>query len=341
MKSVLGRREGGYQLSAEEEANMVEEPKIMDISRVAIGKYVDILSDIGFKIVFGKEANKNIIIEFLNHVITDRSIVDFEYMDKEKLGGYAKSKKNVYDLYCKTDDGSRIIVEVQKDQQKYFVDRSLYYLTHLVQDQLSRGDYEYTLCPIYFISILNFCLDELRQTDSVKSHFRLKECDLGLELTDKYNLIYIELPKFKKSLEEIHGDVLEGFYYCLKHMGKLEERPLCLQQKVFEQLFMAAKVAKMTQEEYSQYIRIMTTERDRRNQLSFALEKANQQGMEQGIQRGIQKGIQQGIQQGMIAGKQELLIELIKSNINKMSIGQLADVLCISEEEVREIAALI
>ena len=216
MKSVLGRREGGYQLSAEEDANMVEEPKIMDISRVAIGKYVDILSDVGFKIVFGKEANKNIIIEFLNHVITDRSIVDFEYIDKEKLGGYAKSKKNVYDLYCKTDDGSRIIVEVQKDQQKYFVDRSLYYLTHLVQDQLSRGDDEYTLCPVYFISILNFCLDELRQTDSVKSHFRLKECDLGLELTDKYNLIYIELPKFKKSLEEIHGDVLEGFYYCLK-----------------------------------------------------------------------------------------------------------------------------
>lgn len=341
MKSVLGRREGGYQLSAEEEANMVEEPKIMDISRVAIGKYVDILSDVGFKIVFGKEANKNIIIEFLNHVITDRSIVDFEYIDKEKLGGYAKSKKNVYDLYCKTDDGSRIIVEVQKDQQKYFVDRSLYYLTHLVQDQLSRGDDEYTLCPVYFISILNFCLDELRQTDSVKSHFRLKECDMGLELTDKYNLIYIELPKFTKSLEEIHGDVLDGFYYCLKHMGKLEERPLCLQQKVFEQLFMAAKVAKMTQEEYSQYVRIMTTERDRRNQLSFALEKANQQGMEQGIQRGIQKGIQQGMEQGRIAGKQELLIEQIKSNINKMSIEQLSKVLCISEEEVRKIAALI
>lgn len=337
MKSVLGRREGGYQLSAEEEANMVEEPKIMDISRVAIGKYVDILSDVGFKIVFGKEANKNIIIEFLNHVITDRSIVDFEYIDKEKLGGYAKSKKNVYDLYCKTDDGSRIIVEVQKDQQKYFVDRSLYYLTHLVQDQLSRGDDEYTLCPVYFISILNFCLDELRQTDSVKSHFRLKECDLGLELTDKYNLIYIELPKFTKSLEEIQGDILEGFYYCLKHMGKLEERPLCLQQKVFEQLFMAAKVAKMTQEEYSQYVRIMTTERDRRNQLSFALEKANQQGMEQGMKQGMEKGIQQG----RIAGKQELLIEQIKSNINKMSIEQLSKVLCVSEEEVRKIAALI
>jgi predicted transposase YdaD len=59
------------------------------------------------------------------------------------------------------------------------------------------------------------------------------------------------------------------------------------------------------------------------------------------MEQGIQKGIQQGIQQGMIAGKQELLIELIKSNINKMSIGQLADVLCISEKEVRKIAALI
>ena len=46
-------------------------------------KYADLLNDEVFKLVFGQESTKDVMIEFLNQVINDRTIVDVDYMDKE------------------------------------------------------------------------------------------------------------------------------------------------------------------------------------------------------------------------------------------------------------------
>ena len=46
-------------------------------------KYADLLDDDVFKLVFGQESSKDVMIEFLNQVIDDRTIVDLEFMDKE------------------------------------------------------------------------------------------------------------------------------------------------------------------------------------------------------------------------------------------------------------------
>ena len=45
-------------------------------------KYADLLDDIAFKLVFGQESTKNVMIEFLNQVIPDRKIVDVDFADK-------------------------------------------------------------------------------------------------------------------------------------------------------------------------------------------------------------------------------------------------------------------
>ena len=90
----------------------------MDLQNYEIGKYVDLLNDSGFKHVFGKDANKEIIIAFLNGIITDRKIVDLEHINNEQVPFDQESKKSVFDLYCKTQDGSRIVVELQNKAQK-------------------------------------------------------------------------------------------------------------------------------------------------------------------------------------------------------------------------------
>ncbi len=330
-----------YACGIEESLSLVEEPRIENISDSTVGKYADILSDVGFKIVFGKEANKDILMEFLNHIITDREILDIEYIDKEKRGDYEESKGIVYDLYCKISDGSRIIVELQRNCQPDFVDRSMYYMTHMIQDQVSRGEKSYAISAVYFVSILNFCLQELNSLPEVKSHFVFRELETGTQLTDKYNMIFIELPKFSKRLDEIQGNVLDGFYYCLRHMKMLEERPLELHQKVFELLFKAARVAKMNKEEYLNYIRNMTTERDIRNQIDYATKLAIQRGLEQGrklgIEQGLEQGMELGIEQGREQGRESILKQLINSNIDTMGLKQVAKFLGMSEEEVLKI----
>ena len=81
-------------------------------------KYADLLNDDVFKLVFGRESTKDVMIEFLNQVIPDRTISDLEFIDKEMHPVVRDSKGSVYDMFCKTDDGSRIIVEVQRRKQR-------------------------------------------------------------------------------------------------------------------------------------------------------------------------------------------------------------------------------
>ncbi len=45
-------------------------------------------------------------------------------------------KGSVYDMCCKTDDGSRIIVEVQRRKQPFYPERALYYSTFQIMSIL-------------------------------------------------------------------------------------------------------------------------------------------------------------------------------------------------------------
>ena len=81
-------------------------------------RYADLLDDDVFKMVFGQESTKDVMIEFLNRVITDRTIVEVEFSDKEVHPEDRTKKISFYDLFCKTDDGTRVIVELQKRKQE-------------------------------------------------------------------------------------------------------------------------------------------------------------------------------------------------------------------------------
>ena len=277
---------------SEESFDILCEPAIARPKKESIGKYVNLLNDTGFKHVFGREANKDIIIAFLNEIIPDRHILDIEHLRNEQIPLRINSKKSVYDLYCKTDDGSKIIVELQNDPQEHFVDRAIYYSTFPVQAQVERGDPDYILCPIYVVSILDFTLRELEGDKDILSIFRLKELNTGRELSNKYTFVFIELGKFNKQLHQLdQNNILECFYYCLKHIGKLQERPLELQQEIMARLFEAAQVAAMQPEELEKYISTMVTERDIRNYISYAQEKGRAEGLAEGEVIGETKGI--------------------------------------------------
>ena len=118
-------------------------------------KYADLLNDYVFKLVFGQESSKDVMIEFLNQVIDDRNIVDLEFMDKEMKSMDREKKDSVYDMFCKTDDDSRIVVEVQRRKQTTYVERSIYYSTFQVRNQVDAGSSDYAFCPVYVINILS------------------------------------------------------------------------------------------------------------------------------------------------------------------------------------------
>ena len=124
-------------------------------------KYINPLTDFGFKKLFGSEPNKILLIDFLNQILPDKhQIKDLTYSRNEQLGLNELDRKAIFDLYCTGESGERFIVELQKAKQNFFKDRSIYYASFPIQEQAQKGNWDYRLEPVYTVGILDFIFDD-------------------------------------------------------------------------------------------------------------------------------------------------------------------------------------
>ena len=242
-------------------------------------KYADLLDDDVFKLVFGRESTKDVMIEFLNQVIPDRKIVDLEFIDKEMHPAERDAKGVVYDMFCKTDSGARIIVEVQRRKQPFYPERAVYYSTFQIQRQMEAGADAFDFLPVYVVNILDFKMDKHDVGTDIKTVYRLYEERSRRLLTDRVTFIFIELPRFMKTIDELDGNVLEGMYFCFKNMSVLDERPKVLTHQIFSKIFEVSELYNMDQDTRDKVIHKMTTERDLRNQMAYARQEAIEEGL--------------------------------------------------------------
>ena len=279
-------------------------------------KYPDLMVDDAFKLVFGQESTKDVMIEFLNQVISEKRIVDMEFMDKEIHPIPRDKKTSIYDLFCKTDDGSRIIVELQNRKQDQYAERVLYYSMHQVLKQVESGRDSYDFCQIYVISILDFTLKQNEGISDVKTVYRLLEENYHRCLSNRMTYVFIELPKFNKSVDELDGDILEGMYFCLKNMHLLQERPEVLEHPVFDKIFSMGENIMMTEELRTKILEKMNTERDLRNQFAYARKE----------------GLAEGLAEGRAEGRAEVVRTMVASG---MPVEVIAKALGVPVEEIQ------
>ncbi|MEA5485212.1 MULTISPECIES: Rpn family recombination-promoting nuclease/putative transposase [Pseudanabaena] len=261
--------------------------------RLSRDRYINLLTDFGFKRLFGTEPNKNLLIDFLNVILpAQHHVKDLTYRNTENLGNTPIDRKAIFDLYCESETGEKFIVEMQKAKHNYFKDRSIYYSTFPIQEQAEKGDWNYKLTPVYAIGILDFIFDEDKNDDTLVHIVELKDQD-GKVFYEKLKFIYLELPKFKKSIDQLN-DHFDKWLFLLKHLPELEEPPLSLQENVFMQLFEASKIASFSQEERDAYENSLKYYRDLKGVVDTAREEGIQEGKIQGIQEGKAQGIQEG-----------------------------------------------
>lgn len=120
----------------------------------------------------------------------------------------------------------------------------------------------------------------------MKTVYRLYEEKTHALLTDKLTFIFLELNKFKKGLEELDGNVLEGMYFCLKNMARLDGCPEVLTHEVFRKMFHISELLNMDEDTRSKVLIKMTTERDLRNQMAYARKEAIEEGLAEGRAQG-------------------------------------------------------
>ena len=262
-------------------------------------KFIDPLSDWGFKKLFGTEANKEILLEFLRDLFPDKRIEEIAYLNNENQGLSESDRKSVFDVVCRTVAGDRFIVEVQKKDQRYFMERSLYYSTFPVQEQGLRGDWDFRLTPVYMVGILNFALKhdcpggtaaENGGNPKLIHRYDLRERETGELMTDNLHFVFIEVGAFDRKEEELES-VMDKWMFVLKNMARLLDRPEALQERIFRKLFEAAQIAAMPHDEQVLYRDNMMTENDYRNCIDFAREEGHASGFAEGRSEGKTEGI--------------------------------------------------
>jgi predicted transposase/invertase (TIGR01784 family) len=256
-------------------------------------KYISPFTDFGFKKLFGTELNKDILMDFLNELLKkdEGKIIDLTYLPLEQLGRLFDSRKAIFDIYCENEKGEKFIVELQKAKQNYFKDRSIYYSTFPMQQQAQQGNWDFKLKAVYTIGILDFVFAEDKDDQEV-FHHEVKLVDQNTQkiFYDKLTYIYLEMPKFKKTEEELETH-FDKWLYILKNLEKLTNRPQKLQEKIFAKLFEQAEIANYSEQEYTAYEQSLKNYRDLNNVIDTAYHEGELKKAQEIAQTMLLKGL--------------------------------------------------
>ena len=257
-------------------------------------RFINPFTDFGFKKIFGEEYNKDLLIDFLNSILNLASpIVDVTYGSQEKLPATIEDRKSVVDIYCESEDGSKFIVEMQKTKQLYFKDRSLLYASYPIVQQAKKGSWNYKLPPVYVIAVLDFEYEDEKDSDKYIHDVRLVDVVSNKIFYDKLRLLYIEMPRFRKKLDELKTNEDKWLYF-LKNLPDMDEIPPELGGKIFEKAFEQAEIANYTHTEYMAYIASLDY-----YWCNYAdMDTARQEGIKEGIKEGEFKTIYSFIKKG-------------------------------------------
>ncbi len=277
-------------------------------------------TDEGFKRIFGQEFSKPLLIDFLNNLLEgERVITDLRFLDKEQLPEFKENRGLIYDVYCETDTGEHIIVEMQNRPQEHFKDRALLYLSKAIVSQSRRGKEgdSYELSAVYGVFFMNFS-DRLIDS-SFRADVSLSEMHSREPFSDKLRMIFLQLPLFTKSEAECYS-YFERWIYILKHMEALNRMPWEAQHAIFKRLAEICETQALTPEERDRYEESLKVYRD-----NIAIAKYQKA-------KGRAEGIAEGEAKGRAEGRAEVARNL--KLLGTLSLSQIAEATGLTEAEI-------
>ena len=285
-------------------------------------KYINPFTDFGFKHIFGTEKNKKFLISFLNDLLElDNKIVDLTYRSLENLGLKVSDRKAIFDVYCTDEKDNKFIVELQRSEQKYFKDRSIYYTTFPIQEQSNKGDWDYKLTKVYFIGILEFSFDDLRlkatkeseNYDKYLTKAQIIDCDTKEVFYDKLTYYYLEMPKFRKTEKDLATHLDKWLFY-LNNLSISKDIPTVLKDdELFQEAFSVAEFLALEKDEQFAYQQDLKARWDNKACLDFAEDK------------------------GFKEGEKKQKIEIAKNLLDVLDIETIALKTGLSENEIKEL----
>ena len=299
------------------------------------GRYINPYTDYGFKLLFGTEPNKDITLELVNALLQGKEVIrSLTLLPPEQLGDTMEDRRSVFDVYCENEQGDKIIIEMQKADQQWFKDRSVYYSSFPIRSQGAKGRWRFGLKAVYTIGILDFVFDEDKD-DKEYYHHVVKLMDINKKevFYDKLTYIYLEMPKFQKTEAELET-MADKWLYALKNLPRLLERPAALQERIFKKFFNVAEIGNLSKDEYAKYFESEKIYYDN----DGAIRTAEAKGRAEGLVKGHAEGLAEGRAEGRAEGERKKALDVAKRMKDRgMSATEIAELTSLSEEDINSL----
>jgi predicted transposase/invertase (TIGR01784 family) len=287
--------------------------------------FINPKTDFAFKKIFGSENSKDILMSFLNALLYDNqpTIESLQILDPHSLPLIRGLKDTYVDIRAQLNDGTNVIIEMQVLNVEAFEKRILYNAAKAYSTQLETAEQYVMLNPVIALTITDFeMFEDFRK---VISRFVLKEREF---LSDypifDFELVFVELPKFQKSLNELET-LADKWIYFLKTARDLNAIPATMEEvPEISQAFTIATKANLSYDELSELQKQEIYIQDRRGAITKAVSIATEKGRKEGRQEGIKEG-QFALIIRLLERRVGAVTPEVQSQIGELSIAQLED----------------
>lgn len=275
-------------------------------------KFISPKTDFAFKKIFGSDQSKDILISFLNAMIySGNSVIqDLEIIDPYNAGDVVDLKDTYLDVKAVLEDRTTVIIEMQLWNVEAFEKRVVYNLCKTYGNQLKSGQGYFDLNPVIALTITDFKL--FPTTDKVISCFYFQEAEEHLAYQEnELKLVFVELPKFTKKLEDLET-VVDKWIYFVKEAPSLEVIPEKMREvPQLEKALNIANQAGLSVEELEKIRKQEMFLEDRRGALSLAKREGREEGKEEGRE--------EGRIEGRIEGEKRLLLQQLERRFGELT----------------------
>jgi len=246
--------------------------------------------DFAFKKIFGSEDSKDILISFLNALVYEANpvIQDLEIINPYLAPKIRGVKETYLDIKAKIKDIAgeerTVIIEMQVLNVEGFEKRILYNAAKSYSTQLASGEGYHLLNPVIALTITDFIM--FAELSNVTSKFILKEKDFLIDYPIyDIELIFVELPKFKKNGSDLET-IIDKWLYFLNNARKLQEIPPNMDDIAeIKKAFYIANQANLTLDELEDQEKSEIFIQDQRGAITKAVKESLDQGRQEGSQQ--------------------------------------------------------
>ena len=232
-------------------------------------------SDFVFKLIFGDQRNTDILAKFLGSVL---DIPELEYEKLTITDPYVKKesesdKFGILDVKLYTKSGRVVHIEIQVLPIPNMAERSIYYLSKMVAEQLSSGSEYNKIKQVVSIIVTDYNMTE--DNGIYHNRYRLRSAFDSSEYTDLIEIDLLELPKLP-----VINDGSELWHW-LRFMDCQEEEVLNMLEEHSPELKKAVGVLKELSEDERTRMLFEDQEKARRDWAS-RMSGARREGREEG-----------------------------------------------------------